>query len=361
MSPIFPDDAEFKESLKKAEQDSADIERFIAEKKAFIADENPAPTPMVSNDLNQVVEPAQAVEAMDKVTLEIDHLPTETFELNLGEQRQLMNNSQVFQDQSTVNHPITNSPAAPVGIMGATGGQLKPKKKLSFGDHVNDWVRTGLYALIFFLIGYVGINYQAYYEVGTNFYYEIIGQERDSVLRTFAVDESLDTVAETLENSSTIPAFDQEIIPPGTRIILPRLGKNVPVVPVNEENLIKRDWSALENDLQSALRDGVVHYPGTPWPGQSGNVVLTGHSSYYPWDPGRFKDVFAVLHNVSVGEEIVVLHNQRKYNYVVESKMVVLPSEVNVLGDTGDDRLTMLTCTPIGTNLKRLIVTAKPV
>ncbi|PIZ72935.1 hypothetical protein COY06_06040 [Candidatus Peregrinibacteria bacterium CG_4_10_14_0_2_um_filter_41_8] len=171
-------------------------------------------------------------------------------------------------------------------------------------------------------------------------------------------DDAIVAAAST-ETVTSIPPFDMEITPPGTRIIIPRLNKNVPIVNVPEDNLVKKNWAALENDLQTALRNGVVHYPGTPWPGQSGNVVVTGHSSYYPWDPGRFKDVFAVLHNVKIGDEIIVFHNQQKYRYQVTESSVVLPQQVQVLADTGDNRITLLTCTPIGTNLKRLIVTAK--
>ncbi|MGL5831434.1 MAG: sortase, partial [Candidatus Altimarinota bacterium] len=104
-----------------------------------------------------------------------------------------------------------------------------------------------------------------------------------------------------------------------------------------------------------------VHYPGTAYPGDNGNVVITGHSSYFPWDPGRFKDVFALLHQVSVGDEVVVYQDQKKYKYVVYEKKVVSPSQVEVLTQDGSDRLTLITCTPVGTDLNRLIVLAKPV
>ncbi|MBP7819366.1 sortase [Candidatus Gracilibacteria bacterium] len=225
-------------------------------------------------------------------------------------------------------------------------------------------LRTLMYFVIFFVGGYLLLNLPAYYEVGKNFYYDLTGQERSAVLRTFTASDSNTTTvasADEVATASSLPPFSLEVTPPGTRIIIPSLDKNVPVVSVPEDNLVKRDWQGLERDLQSALKDGVVHYPGTPWPGQSGNVVLTGHSSYYPWDPGRFKDVFAILHNVKLNDEIVIFHNQRKYRYRVSETKVILPEQVEVLGDTGDDRITLITCTPIGTNLKRLIVTAKPI
>jgi len=158
-----------------------------------------------------------------------------------------------------------------------------------------------------------------------------------------------------------IPELDIEITPSDNRLIIPRIDQNLPIVRVSSENLIARDWSALEKDMQEALQDGVVHYPGTSMPGQSGNAVITGHSSYFPWDSGRFKDVFALLHQVVVGDKIIIYQEQEKYIYEVSEINVVLPDNVDILKQTPEEKLTLITCTPVGTNLKRLIVVAKPV
>lgn len=158
-----------------------------------------------------------------------------------------------------------------------------------------------------------------------------------------------------------IPDLNLEIAPPDDRIIIPRINQNVPVVRVPEDKLLQRDWTALEGQIQDALRHGVVHFPGTALPGQDGNVVITGHSSYFPWDPGRFKDVFALLHQVDIGDQVVVYHDQVKYTYQIYEKKVVKPSEVEVLTQKGDNRLTLITCTPVGTALNRLVLLAKPV
>lgn len=102
-----------------------------------------------------------------------------------------------------------------------------------------------------------------------------------------------------------------------------------------------------------------MHYPGTAYPNQIGNVVITGHSSYFPWDPGRFKDVFALLHGLKLSDEITVYYEQEKFVYQVSEIKVVTPDKVDVLGPTDDSQLTLITCTPIGTNEKRLIVIGK--
>lgn len=158
-----------------------------------------------------------------------------------------------------------------------------------------------------------------------------------------------------------IPDLSLDVAPPDDRILIPRIGQNVPIIRVPTDKLIQKDWAALEKQIQEALRYGVVHFPGTAMPGDNGNVVVTGHSSYFPWDPGRFKDVFALLHQVDIGDKVVVYHDQKAYTYQVYEKKVVMPDQVDVLTQKGDSRLTLITCTPVGTNLKRLVLLAKPI
>ena len=146
------------------------------------------------------------------------------------------------------------------------------------------------------------------------------------------------------------PLFNADIIPPGTRIILSDLKLNVPVKNVSDKNLFTQDWNGLErySGGPPRWRSALPRYSHTQ---SIRNVAFTGHSSYYPWNPGRYKDVFAVLHNVVLGDEIIVFHKQkiRLSSNAIEK---IYPEEVQVLGDAGDDRLTLITCTPIGTNIK---------
>jgi LPXTG-site transpeptidase (sortase) family protein len=161
------------------------------------------------------------------------------------------------------------------------------------------------------------------------------------------------------KEKQNIPPLEMDIRPPDTRIVIPRINKNVPIVQVRAENLLKRDWNALENDMMEALKFGIVHFPGTALPGEKGNIALTGHSSYFPWDRGRFKDVFALLHEVKMGDMVLLYHKQKKYIYEVNDIKIVKPDDIDVLDPSNEDKLTLITCTPIGTDLRRLIVTAK--
>ncbi len=229
-----------------------------------------------------------------------------------------------------------------------------------------EWFATS--ALIFMVL-FFAVNFSSYFDLFKNKLDSLRGEYKLSPYIEQLLTSSQQTqtqellpVSKTVEQDKTqIPTLSLEVAPPDDRIIIPRINKNVPIVQVKTENLVKRDWNALEKDIQEALQGGVVHYPGTAEPGDHGNVVITGHSSYFLWDPGRFKDVFALLHQVVVGDTVIVFHNQEKYTYKVYQTEVVTPDKVDILTQGGSDMLTLITCTPVGTNLKRLIVLAKPV
>lgn len=223
-------------------------------------------------------------------------------------------------------------------------------------------IASGVILVVLFLL----MNSSAYYQIGKSKINDLLGNEKDSPLEVL-IDpvEKAPTIilsSEDIEHQrELIPKLDIEIAPLTDRIVIPRIDQNVPVIKVGSEHLINRDWQALENEIQDALQSGVVHYPGTNVPGEDGNIVLTGHSSYFPWDPGRFKDVFALLHDVEVGDSVLVYSNQEKHVYKVNSKFEVKANNIDVLKQTPDEQLTLITCTPVGTNLRRLIVTAEPV
>ncbi len=227
-------------------------------------------------------------------------------------------------------------------------------------------VTAVIFTVLFFII-----NFDSYSRLFTTKLDQIRGlinqnpytQQEMEALKTASSEgqKPLPIVNTTQATKKQVPELILSIAPPDDRILIPRIGQNVPIIRVPADELLKRNWSALEKQIQEALRYGVVHFPGTAMPGDKGNVVVTGHSSYFPWDPGRFKDVFALLHQVDVGDHVIVYHEQKKYEYEVYEKKVVKPSQVDVLTQNGEDRLTLITCTPVGTDLNRLVLFASPV
>lgn len=145
------------------------------------------------------------------------------------------------------------------------------------------------------------------------------------------------------------------IAPYEDRIIIPKIGKNIPLVNVEHHDADNStEWQKI---FMKELENGVVKYPGSADPGEKGNSFIFGHSSNYPWAKGDYKDVFALLNELSAGDEIIVYFHQKKFIYTVKEKMVVKPGHVSSIGGYNDDkRLTLMTCWPLGTAINRLLV-----
>ncbi len=106
------------------------------------------------------------------------------------------------------------------------------------------------------------------------------------------------------------------------------------------------------------------HYKGTALPGEIGNSFIYGHSvlpMFY--NPKNYKTIFSTLNKLEPGDEIFVEYNGTMLTYVVEDKKVVPTKDVKPLQEVkpkflNESTLTLMTCTPPGTRLKRLLVTA---
>ena len=116
-----------------------------------------------------------------------------------------------------------------------------------------------------------------------------------------------------------------------------------------------------EPRLLQSLQSGVTHLLGTARPGEKGNTVIVGHSSNYPWDRGQYKTVFASLGRLEALDFIELRRGKTTYLYQVTGKRVVAPTDLFVLAQTSEPQLTLITCTPLGTTWRRLVVTARQI
>jgi sortase A len=137
------------------------------------------------------------------------------------------------------------------------------------------------------------------------------------------------------------------------RIIINKIDLEAPVI----YDLINND----EDTFQKALQDGTVHYPGTAKPGEPGNVAIFGHSSGAWWAPGDYKFVFTLLEKLEAKDTIILDYDGVRHIYRVTDTRVVSPEDVSVLQPTANSKLTLITCTPVGTNEKRLIIDAEQI
>ena len=125
---------------------------------------------------------------------------------------------------------------------------------------------------------------------------------------------------------------------PVARLVIPRIGL---------------DEIVLEGVDDDALNAGPGHLPGSAFPGERGNSVISAHRDRH----------FAKLGDVRVGDTLVTESGARTERWVVIAKRVV-DADAPALYRTRDATLTLTTCWPIrylGTAPERLLLTAKPV
>jgi sortase A len=107
----------------------------------------------------------------------------------------------------------------------------------------------------------------------------------------------------------------------------------------------------MEGTDARTLRHAVGHIPGTPLPGQPGNVAITGHRDTF----------FRPLRNIRKNDEIRLTTLSGSYRYGVDSIKVVAPEATEVLNSSEDAILTLVTCYPfyyVGPAPKRFVVRA---
>lgn len=109
------------------------------------------------------------------------------------------------------------------------------------------------------------------------------------------------------------------------------------------------------------LKKSLIQYPQTALPGQLGNTVVFGHSVLPQFfNPKNYLTIFSTLYKLKQGDEIFLRYDRSEYVYVVEEMFEVKPTNLSVLEQRFDEKtLTLITCSPPGTYLRRLIIKAR--
>jgi len=133
---------------------------------------------------------------------------------------------------------------------------------------------------------------------------------------------------------------------------IPKISISVPIIfsASSEKNSIMRDL-----DL------GVVYYPGSVYPGQTGQIIILGHSAPPGWPTIKHDWVFTDIDKLTKGDRILIDLNNKQYTYIVKQKTIIQRgAEVPVDGLSLDKNvLTLISCWPPGKDYQRIIVQAE--
>ena len=96
---------------------------------------------------------------------------------------------------------------------------------------------------------------------------------------------------------------------------------------------------------------GVGQWPGTPRPGQRGNIVLGGHRT-------SGTKPFANIDKLAMGDIISLKSGGKTFRYVVTKTWIVKPTALWITDPTRDATLTLFACHPKGKTTQRYVVRA---
>lgn len=197
--------------------------------------------------------------------------------------------------------------------------------------------------------------------IGIGFYYfdnanPETGSSVETVIPLIAVnttavpEQATPVVTATIATNFT--ASNRQEIPQDTSIFIPVAGIFSDVI---QAYLDGGNW-----DIRN-LRSNAGHLEGTSWVTQPGNVVISGHVELSSGLPG----IFSELDNIEIGDVVRIQSQGVEYTYIVTETYNTIPTDLQPLMPTQDDRLTLITCNSydIVSNAyrERLIVVAERV
>ena len=114
---------------------------------------------------------------------------------------------------------------------------------------------------------------------------------------------------------------------------------------------IQVEAPVVQGDGAEQLKKGVGQHVGTPNPGQKGNVVMAAHNDV-------FGQIFQNLDKLKAGDQVILFSSQRSYTYIVRQVQIVEPTQVEVMNQTPEAIVTLISCYPYMVDNKRIVVTA---
>ncbi|MCX2728019.1 sortase [Thermomicrobium sp. 4228-Ro] len=167
-------------------------------------------------------------------------------------------------------------------------------------------------------------------------------------------------VQPTVEPTAVPTPTPKPKLPPPTRIQIPSVGIDAPVVEVGYKVVEIEGVQVIEWEVAEYAAG---HHNTSANPGEGGNIVITGHNDWKG-------EVFRTLEHVKLGDEVILTSDAGVFRYRVTEihyrKEVGVPLEERIatgrfLDPMPEERVTLVTCWPYGIDDHRIIVVAKPV
>jgi sortase A len=133
------------------------------------------------------------------------------------------------------------------------------------------------------------------------------------------------------------------------KIKFPKLGEEFGQIVIKTAAV---DVPVFHGDRDEELLKGAGHFDGSRYPGENGNVVVSGHNN----------TAFKNLKNAKVGDAVEFNTTYGKYIYKVVNTKIVQYNDPTVVVPSEQEKLTLYTCYPfnaLGYTSQRFVVTCE--
>ncbi|MFZ3074339.1 MAG: sortase [Minisyncoccales bacterium] len=171
---------------------------------------------------------------------------------------------------------------------------------------------------------------------------ETIGPEAEVAIET-------ELESKPVVEAPIVPATAPDA-PRADMVIIPKIGVNAPVITPQTKDAAQ---------LKKLLDSGAVIYPDSVIFGADGQTIVLGHSAPPNWPKIKHDTIFSRIAELSAGDKIIVIYDDRTYNYSVLQSQIIEKGGAIPATVAGGNSLALVTCWPPGRDLKRMVVQAR--
>lgn len=156
---------------------------------------------------------------------------------------------------------------------------------------------------------------------------------------------------------ASLPApATRHVASPITRVASPITRPARPAAPTKFLGTLIVPRLKLRAPIYSGIADsvfdmGLGHWPGTAMPGKKGNSVIGGHRT------GAMMP-FLNIDKMRKGDRIIAKIGRKSFTYKVSKVAIEKPTNMSIVRQTKDSRITLFTCHPPHSIKLRYVVTA---
>lgn len=128
---------------------------------------------------------------------------------------------------------------------------------------------------------------------------------------------------------------------------IPKIGITAPLIIIEGSN----------KEFDKELDRGVVLFPDSAIPGETGQTIILGHSAPSNWPKINYDGIFSNITDLEEKDEIILYFDHQKYIYSVKQKIFLAKGEeISNNLNNSENILLLISCWPPGKNIQRIVI-----